>query len=223
MNREIILSPSLLSADFGKIKEELDSIKLAGCKYVHLDVMDGNYVPNISFGIPVIKSIRKYSNLIFDVHLMVDEPDRFIDKFVEAGSDIITVHVEACKHLDRTVSHIKSLGVKAGVSLNPTSPLCLIEHIIERVDQILIMSVNPGFGNQSFIDYTHEKIKRIRDVIDTKKLNIDIEVDGGIKTENIKSVIDSGANILVAGSAVFGNNTYENAKKFNEILMTYEK
>ncbi len=223
MKKNYYLAPSLLSANFLNLQKDLDDITSAGCKYLHLDVMDGQYVPNISFGMPIISSIKKHSNLIFDVHLMVEEPSRFINDFVKAGSDIITVHVEACKHLDRTLQMIHEAGCKAGVTLNPSTSLTTIEYILDKVDQVLIMSVNPGFGNQKFINYSLDKIKTLNKMIEDRGLSIDIEVDGGVKLDNIRSVIEAGANIVVAGSAVFGENTFENALKFNEVLKSYEK
>lgn len=223
MNKKIFLAPSLLSADFLNLERELNNIIEAGCKYIHLDVMDGQFVPNISFGMPVIKSLKKLNkNLIFDVHLMVEEPGRFIDAFVASGADIITVHVEACKHLDRTIAQIKDSGIKAGVTLNPATGLDTIKYVLKDVDQVLIMSVNPGFGNQSFIEYSLDKINELKNMINQRKLDIDIEVDGGIKLDNVTRVLDAGANIIVAGSAVFGDDTYKNAKKFNEIISSYE-
>lgn len=223
MKKNYYLAPSLLSANFLNLQKDLDDITSAGCKYLHLDVMDGQYVPNISFGMPIISSIKKHSNLIFDVHLMVEEPSRFISDFVKAGSDIITVHVEACKHLDRTLQMIHEAGCKAGVTLNPSTSLTTIEYILDKVDQVLIMSVNPGFGNQKFINYSLDKIKTLNKMIEDRGLSIDIEVDGGVKLDNIRSVIEAGANIVVAGSAVFGESTFENALKFNEVLKSYEK
>lgn len=217
------LSPSLLSANFNNLKADLDEIVKAGCRYIHLDVMDGMYVPNISFGIPVIKSLRKYNDLIFDTHLMVEEPIRYVKDFADAGVDILTVHVEACKHLDRTIEAIKEHGMKVGVTLNPSTSLSTIEYILEKIDMVLIMSVNPGYGNQKYIEYCTDKIRKLRDMIDSRGLEVDIEVDGGVKLDNLKKVLDAGANIVVAGSAVFGENTYENAKKFNEVLLGYNK
>lgn len=176
MNKKIIIAPSLLAADFSKLKEEIQEIEIYGAEYLHLDVMDGTFVPNISFGVPVISSLRKHSNLIFDVHLMVENPDRFIKDFVDAGADIITVHAESTKHLNRTIQLIKSYGKKVGVSLNPSTSLDVIKYDLKYLDMVLIMTVNPGFGGQIFIDSMIDKIKELRDIAP----NIDIEVDGGI-------------------------------------------
>lgn len=205
MAKKIIIAPSLLAADFSDLKNEIQKVEKAGAEYLHLDVMDGAFVPNISFGAPVISSIRKHSNLVFDVHLMVENPDRFIKDFVDAGADIITVHVEATKHLNRTVQLIKSYGKKVGISLNPSTPLEMIKHELKNIDMVLIMTVNPGFGGQAFIENMTDKIKELR-ALDA---NIDIEVDGGINAETGKKVKESGANILVAGSYIFSRNYKE--------------
>ena len=205
MSKKIIIAPSLLAADFSDLKNEIEKVEKAGAKYLHLDVMDGTFVPNISFGAPVISSIRKHSNLVFDVHLMVENPDRFIKDFVDAGADIITVHVEATKHLNRTIQLIKSYGKKVGISLNPSTPLEMIKHELKNIDMVLIMTVNPGFGGQAFIENMTDKIKELR-ALDA---NIDIEVDGGINAETGKKVKESGANILVAGSYIFSGNYKE--------------
>ncbi len=202
MSKKIIIAPSLLAADFSILKEEIINIENAGAEYIHLDVMDGNFVPNISFGAPIIKSLRKHSNLIFDVHLMVESPERYIADFVDAGADIITIHVEATKHLNRAIQLIKSYGKKVGVSLNPSTPIELIKHEINNIDMILIMSVNPGFGGQSFIDSVIPKIKFARQLNE----NIDIQVDGGINETTAQIVKEAGANILVAGSYVFNGD-----------------
>lgn len=208
------LSPSLLSADFAKLGEQVKLLDEAGAQYVHIDVMDGMFVPSISMGLPVIKSIRPCSDRIFDVHLMIEEPDRYIDDFVEAGADLITVHAEACKHLDRTIQKIKEKGIIAGVALNPATPLSALDYVINEVDMVLIMTVNPGFGGQKLIPYTVEKVRDLKRMIDKRGLKTDIEVDGGVNLENIGKLMSAGANIIVAGSAVFQGDIEENVKEF---------
>ena len=203
--KKIIAAPSLLAADFSKLREEIQEVEKCGAEYLHLDVMDGNFVPNISYGAPVISAIRPYSNLVFDVHLMVEEPDRFIKDFVGAGADIITVHVEATKHLHRTIQLIKSYGKKVGVSLNPATPIETLKHVINDIDMVLIMSVNPGFGGQAFIPETVNKIKELRNLYP----EIDIEVDGGINDKTVEAIKEAGANVLVAGSYLFSGNYKE--------------
>ena len=209
---EYILSPSILAADFGKLAEQIKLTEENGAKYLHLDVMDGSFVPSISFGMPVIKSLRKYSNQVFDVHLMIDSPERYLEDFKAAGADIITVHAEATKHLHRTVTKIKELGLKAGVSINPATPLSAIELVLSEVDMVLIMSVNPGFGGQKFIPFTIDKIKKLREMAP----DVDIEVDGGVNQDNIGELVKAGANVLVAGTAVFGGDIAANTKKMIE-------
>lgn len=199
------ISPSILSADFSKLGEEIIKVDEAGADFIHIDVMDGNFVPNISIGLPVIKSIRNKTNKVFDVHLMVESPSRYIDEFVEAGADIITIHYEAEKHIDRAIEYIKSKGVKAGVSLNPGTPTFVLKDIIEKLDLVLIMSVNPGFGGQKFINYSLNKIKEVKEMSLEANKDLLIEVDGGVDRNNSKSIIDAGANVLVAGSAIFGD------------------
>ena len=199
MSKKIIVAPSLLAADFSKLREEIQEVESYGAEYLHLDVMDGNFVPNISFGVPVISSIRKHSNLVFDVHLMVENPDRFIKDMVDAGADVITVHAEATKHLNRTIQLIKSYGKKVGVALNPSTPLDVIKYDLKDIDMVLIMTVNPGFGGQAFIEGMLQKIRDLRSI----DSNIDIQVDGGINDKTSKLVKEAGANILVAGSYLF--------------------
>ena len=197
------VSPSILSADFGSLKEEILKLGKGGADYIHLDVMDGIYVPNITFGPPVIKKLRNITDVPFDVHLMIDKPERYIKEFVDAGADIITVHEEATTHLHRTIEEIKSYGLKAGVALNPATPLENIEYVLDYVDMVLIMTVNPGFGGQEFISSMERKIKKMRSIIDNRKLDMLIEVDGGIKLNNAKKIIDYGVDIIVVGSGIF--------------------
>lgn len=199
------LAPSVLSADFANLLNSCKKVENAGCEYLHLDVMDGHFVPNITFGAPIIKSLRNDIKMVFDAHLMITDPDKFIPDLVDAGCDIITVHQEACTHLHRTIQNIKSYNVKAGVVLNPATPVEMIKHILPDVDMVLLMSVNPGFGGQKFIPEVLEKVKTLRKMIDERGLDIEIEVDGGVNSQNIKSLVDAGADVLVAGSAIFNN------------------
>lgn len=209
------VAPSILSADFSNLKDDILKLQKGGADYLHLDVMDGIFVPNITFGAPVIKNIRKVTEIPFDVHLMIDKPERYIKDFVDAGADIITVHQEATTHLHRTIEMIKSHGIKAGVALNPATPLETIEYVLDYLDLILIMTVNPGFGGQKFINSVKRKIKRIKDMVVERNLNVLIEVDGGIKLDNFREIVDCGVDIIVVGSGIFeADDIAERTKMF---------
>jgi ribulose-5-phosphate 3-epimerase (EC 5.1.3.1) len=203
MKNKIKLAPSILSADFARLGEQVAEVTKAGADYIHVDVMDGHFVPNITIGALVVASIRPYTSLPLDVHLMIEHPEQYISDFAASGANIITVHVEACPHLHRTIQMIKELGVRAGVSLNPATPLSLVDEITPYVDLVLIMSVNPGFGGQAFIPGALDKIARLRQMFDNKKLGVELEVDGGITADNAPDIIKAGANVLVVGAAVF--------------------
>ena len=204
----IKIAPSILSADFARLGEEVEAIATAGADYIHVDVMDGHFVPNITIGPLVVDGLRKVTNKPFDVHLMIENPDLYIPEFARAGSDIITVHQEAVPHLHRTVQLIKSLDKKAGVSINPATPVNTLESILDELDLVLVMSVNPGFGGQSFIESCLPKIAALRKMIDARGLAVELEVDGGVKADNINRIAEAGADVFVAGSAVFGSNDY---------------
>lgn len=208
---------------FWQIRRRYQNSRSGWRGYIHIDVMDGAFVPNISFGIPVIKSIRKCSDKVFDVHLMIEHPDQLIPEFAKAGADIIVVHAEACKHLHRTIQLIHSLGVKAGVALNPATPLSVLDYVLEDLDMILLMTVNPGFGGQSYIPAMTEKIRTLRHILEEKGLQTDIEIDGGVDTKNLRMVIEAGANVLVSGSKIFGGDIAENVHQFKAIMAEYTK
>lgn len=220
---EYILAPSILAADFGNLRQDVETVAEAGAQYIHIDVMDGMFVPSISFGMPVIKSIRSCTDKVFDVHMMVEEPGRYAEDMKKAGADLLCVHQEACRHLDRTIHQIHDLGMKAGVALNPATPVETLEWILEEVDMVLIMSVNPGFGGQKFIPYALEKVKRLRAMLDEKGLKTDIQVDGGIRLGNVRQVLEAGANIIVAGSAVYQGDAAANTAAFCEIFKEMKK
>lgn len=202
------IAPSILSADFGRLAEEITAVEKAGADWIHIDVMDGHFVPNITIGPSVVSSLRKVTKLPFDVHLMIENPERYVETFARAGSDFITVHVEACHHLHRIVTLIRETGARAGVSLNPATPLALIEPILSDIDLLLVMSVNPGFGGQSFIGSVLPKIRRAGELVKAIAPNVLLEVDGGVTLDNARSVAEAGAEVLVAGAAVFGSSDY---------------
>lgn len=218
-----VLAPSILAADFGNLEKDIKTVADAGAQYIHIDVMDGIFVPSISFGMPVIKSVRKYTNAFFDAHLMIEKPERYVADFAECGADGITVHAEACEHLDRNINQIKELGLKAGVALNPATSLSVLDYVLDSIDMVLIMSVNPGFGGQKYIPYSTRKISELREMIEDRNLDVDIQVDGGISLSNLREVLDAGANNIVAGSAVYAGNTEENVKAFLNVMKDYKK
>lgn len=219
---EMILAPSILAADFTVLGEQMKATEQNGAKYLHFDVMDGMFVPSISFGMPVLESIRNATNQVFDAHLMVTEPIRYVEAFAKAGADIITVHLEACEDVQATIDKIHACGVKAGLSICPETPVSALEPYMGQVEMILIMSVHPGFGGQKFIEESLDKIRECRKCLTEKGLTTDIQVDGGIYTTNVAQVLEAGANVIVAGSAVFKGNPGENTSEFMEILKRYE-
>jgi len=204
------IAPSILSADFSRLGEEIRAVEAAGADYIHVDVMDGHFVPNITIGPLIVSAARKSTKLPLDVHLMIEKPDDFIAEFADAGSDIITVHAEACRHLNRTIALIKEKGARAGVSINPATPVGVLDCILGEVDLVLLMSVNPGFGGQSFIEGVLRKVSELRKTLDARGLgHVELEVDGGVKTDNIGRIAEAGADVFVAGSAIFGKDDYK--------------
>lgn len=217
-----ILSPSILSADFANLGRDILEAAKGGAKYLHVDVMDGKFVPSISFGMPVIKSIRSVSDIVFDVHLMIEEPIRYIKEFVESGADIITIHLEACEDVQATIDKIHEMGVKAGLSIKPGTPVESVLPYLDKVEMILMMSVEPGFGGQKYIEASTERIRQVRAMLDERNLSTDLEVDGGINVDNVSVVLDAGVNVVVAGSAIFGGNIEEKTKAFMEKLDNHQ-
>lgn len=217
-----ILAPSILAADFNNLGEEMKKTERNGAQYIHFDVMDGMFVPSISFGMPVLKSIHDTTGQIMDAHLMVQEPIRYIEAFKEAGADIVTIHLEACENVEETIAKIRECGMKVGLSICPETSEKEVEHLLSKIDMLLVMSVHPGFGGQKFIPESLDKIRAIRKMIEEQELNVDIQVDGGIYLTNVREVLDAGANIIVAGSAVFKGEPAQNTKEFMEILKSYE-
>lgn len=218
----IKLAPSILSADFAKLGEDVVRIDKAGCDWIHIDVMDGMFVPNISFGMPVIKAIRGLTNKFFDVHLMIEEPIRYLQQFKEAGADMVTVHVEACENVEKTIDEIHKLGIKAGLACNPETPVDDIVPYINKVDMILIMTVHPGFGGQSYIDECTEKVEIVNAIVNEYRLDTLIQVDGGVNTENVCIPLDAGANVIVAGSAVYKGDVEKNIEIFKNKFISFE-
>lgn len=216
-----ILAPSILAADFNNLGEEMKKTERSGAKYLHFDVMDGMFVPSISFGMPVLKSIHDTTEQIMDAHLMVQEPIRYIEAFKEAGADIVTIHLEACENVEETIAKIRECGMKVGLSICPETSEKEVEHYLSKIDMLLVMSVHPGFGGQKFIPESLDKIRAIRKMIEEQRLDVDIQVDGGIYLTNVREVLEAGANIIVAGSAVFKGDPEQNTKEFMEILKSY--
>lgn len=218
-----ILSPSILGADFKRLEQQISEVDRAGAQYIHLDVMDGTFVPCISFGMQVISSIRSCTDKVFDVHMMVQEPLRYLPEIVQCGADIITVHAEACTHLDYTLREIRKAGLKVGVALNPTTPILMIHDLLDCVDMVLIMTVNPGFGGQEMIPYTLNKVRALRKLCKNRGVDLDIQIDGGVTLDNVRLCLEAGANIIVAGSAIYRGDAAGNTRKFLKIFEEFEK
>jgi ribulose-phosphate 3-epimerase len=220
----IELAPSLLSANFANLEKDIQELDENGCQFLHLDVMDGTFVPNISYGASIIRAIRGLTPMTFDVHLMVEEPDRFLKDFVEAGADYLTIHYEATRHVERTLKEISSFGIKAGIALNPATPLCALDYLMDAVDLVLVMTVNPGFGGQSYIESMDAKIAALRERIDASEREIILAVDGGIKRSNVTRVLDTGGELIVSGSDVFGDRQIgKRVREFRKIFDEYER
>ncbi len=219
---EYQLCPSILAADFWRLGEETTQVEKAGVQWLHIDIMDGHFVPTVSMGVPVVASVRKASGLFLDVHIMAEEPSHLVKEFAKAGADMITIHAEACVHLDRTLRLIHEQGCKAGIAINPATPVSILEEVLELADMVLIMTVNPGFGGQKYISYCTDKIRRLREMAKSRGKDLDIEVDGGINRETIRTVLEAGANVIVAGSAVFGGDIQRNVKDLKGIIEEYE-
>lgn len=217
------LAPSMLAADFTRLGEEIHAVEEVGAHYLHIDVMDGAFVPCISFGMPVIESLRGSTKLLFDVHLMVEKPERYIEEFAEIGADLITVHAETAQHLDRVIWQIKNTGKKAGVALNPSTDLSVLEYVLDNVDMVLLMTVNPGFGGQKYIPYCTEKIRRLRKMCQERGLDTDIEVDGGMNERTMPTVLEAGANVIVAGSGIFKGDPGEKTRRLLQMMDEFER